>query len=444
MGKDRPSAMLLLIIFMLSIHSISGADLIDTYCPTEFPIYTPNGSFHKNLNLLMESLSSNTASRGGFYNTSIGKEPDSVYGQTLCRGDITNSTVCQECVQKASKDIMNRCKSEDAVIWYELCQVRYSFQMFFSIMVYTGKYPEQIKKEKNVSDDPIRFEEVMKFLMKNLSNEAAFNPARNMFAAGEIEFPRKKTIYGLVQCTRDISETDCSSCLSTAFSELTICCSHREGGIIVSRNCNMRFGLSEFFNTSSAYLLIYPTSKVLIGLCTACIRRKKDEDRDEEKSERTLLQELSSPKNVAITQEGELISSDELLFMPLATIKAATGDFSDTNKLGQGGFGAVYKGVLPDGNEIAVKRLSRKSWQGIEEFKNEVILIAKLQHRNLEDPEQRPTMSDVVVLLGSESMALPQPRQPAFSLGKVLHVVDPSTSTNPSVNESIWSKIVPR
>ncbi|PQQ09860.1 hypothetical protein Pyn_19417 [Prunus yedoensis var. nudiflora] len=52
-------------------------------------------------------------------------------------------------------------------------------------------------------------------------------------------------------------------------------------------------------------------------------------------------------------------------------------------KLGEGGFGPVYKGRLEDGQEIAVKRLSQSSGQGVNEFKNEVILIAKLQHRNL-------------------------------------------------------------
>ncbi|KAI9128028.1 hypothetical protein K1719_001021 [Acacia pycnantha] len=111
--------------------------------------------------------------------------------------------------------------------------------------------------------------------------------------------------------------------------------------------------------------------------------KNKGEDTDDEKSEKMLLQQLATPKNVTITQDGELISSEELVFMSFATIKFATDDFSDSNKLGQGGFGTIYKGVLPDGNEIAVKRLSRKSWQGTEELKNEVILIAKLQHKNL-------------------------------------------------------------
>ncbi|XP_050215884.1 G-type lectin S-receptor-like serine/threonine-protein kinase RKS1 [Mercurialis annua] len=65
------------------------------------------------------------------------------------------------------------------------------------------------------------------------------------------------------------------------------------------------------------------------------------------------------------------------------TVLAATNSFSPSNKIGQGGFGSVYKGQLDNGQEIAVKRLGPNSGQGIEEFKNEIMLIAKLQHKNL-------------------------------------------------------------
>ncbi|KAB2637490.1 hypothetical protein D8674_028024 [Pyrus ussuriensis x Pyrus communis] len=73
----------------------------------------------------------------------------------------------------------------------------------------------------------------------------------------------------------------------------------------------------------------------------------------------------------------------ELQYFDLSTILAATDNFSPVHKLGQGGFGTVYKGQLPNGQIVAVKRLSRTSGQGVEEFKNEVALIARLQHRNL-------------------------------------------------------------
>ncbi|GAB2285038.1 hypothetical protein Dimus_019494 [Dionaea muscipula] len=64
-------------------------------------------------------------------------------------------------------------------------------------------------------------------------------------------------------------------------------------------------------------------------------------------------------------------------------IAHATNNFCDENKLGEGGFGPVYKGELQGGQEIAVKRLSKDSRQGLDEFKNEVVCIARLQHRNL-------------------------------------------------------------
>ncbi|KAL9234121.1 hypothetical protein vseg_009025 [Gypsophila vaccaria] len=78
--------------------------------------------------------------------------------------------------------------------------------------------------------------------------------------------------------------------------------------------------------------------------------------------------------------------SNDFQDMPLfefTKLVAATDNFSDVNKLGQGGFGPVYKGKCEDGQEIAVKRLSRASGQGLEEFMNEVMIISKLQHKNL-------------------------------------------------------------
>ncbi|KAI3731010.1 hypothetical protein L1987_62193 [Smallanthus sonchifolius] len=74
---------------------------------------------------------------------------------------------------------------------------------------------------------------------------------------------------------------------------------------------------------------------------------------------------------------------DELPVFRLHTLAKATDNFSINNKIGEGGFGPVYKGELEDGQVVAMKRLSETSKQGLDEFKNEVICIAKLQHRNL-------------------------------------------------------------
>ncbi|XP_027332990.1 cysteine-rich receptor-like protein kinase 10 isoform X2 [Abrus precatorius] len=81
-------------------------------------------------------------------------------------------------------------------------------------------------------------------------------------------------------------------------------------------------------------------------------------------------------------EDLESNASDLKVFSYL-TIKVATNNFSKDNKLGEGGFGAVYKGRLRKGQEIAVKRLSETSSQGIEEFRNEITLTARLQHVNL-------------------------------------------------------------
>ncbi|KAK9268887.1 hypothetical protein L1049_000652 [Liquidambar formosana] len=73
----------------------------------------------------------------------------------------------------------------------------------------------------------------------------------------------------------------------------------------------------------------------------------------------------------------------ELQLFSFIQISSATDNFTSANKLGEGGFGPVYKGTLLDGQQVAVKRLSRSSGQGLDEFKNEITLIAGLQHMNL-------------------------------------------------------------
>ncbi|XP_077241079.1 cysteine-rich receptor-like protein kinase 43 isoform X2 [Tasmannia lanceolata] len=82
-------------------------------------------------------------------------------------------------------------------------------------------------------------------------------------------------------------------------------------------------------------------------------------------------------------EDEETIGAREKKLFSLEAPVAATQDFNQKNKLGEGGFGPVYKGKLKDGREIAVKKLSRSSKQGKDEFMNEARLLAQVQHRNV-------------------------------------------------------------
>ncbi|CAF2055842.1 hypothetical protein HID58_070125 [Brassica napus] len=82
--------------------------------------------------------------------------------------------------------------------------------------------------------------------------------------------------------------------------------------------------------------------------------------------------------------EGEFKSLDPMInSFSLRQIKAATNNFDTANRIGEGGFGPVHKGKLPDGTIIAVKQLSTGSKQGNREFLNEIGMITALHHPNL-------------------------------------------------------------
>ncbi|KAK4271411.1 hypothetical protein QN277_020111 [Acacia crassicarpa] len=125
----------------------------------------------------------------------------------------------------------------------------------------------------------------------------------------------------------------------------------------------------------------------LFFLCKKKLRRlikAKTECRGSlERSQDFLMTEGVISSSREYSSERNKMDDLELPLYDFNTLRMATNNFSESNKLGQGGFGTVYRGRLVEGQEIAVKRLSKSSVQGVEEFKNEVKLIVRLQHRNL-------------------------------------------------------------
>ncbi|KAM0937048.1 putative protein kinase RLK-Pelle-DLSV family [Dioscorea sansibarensis] len=148
---------------------------------------------------------------------------------------------------------------------------------------------------------------------------------------------------------------------------------------------NVRLVASELVFTNSTELnknkkshsllaIALPTAAglILIFGCLCCFlwRRRMNIKRRKEAKKGVLFGNLSGKNEI------------EIPLLDYNTIMAATNNFAFANKLGEGGFGPVYRGNL-QGQEIAVKKLSKSSGQGYEEFKNEVELIARLQHTNL-------------------------------------------------------------
>ncbi|KAL6201862.1 hypothetical protein ACLB2K_025574 [Fragaria x ananassa] len=120
-------------------------------------------------------------------------------------------------------------------------------------------------------------------------------------------------------------------------------------------------------------------------LCSMCylIRRRKLAGENQTKIQDMLNIMKSNRPTDANGLQNDGKGGQDLSVFSYASIITATCNFSNENKLGQGGFGPVYKGTLVSGQEVAVKRLSKRSGQGISEFKNELILIYELQHTNL-------------------------------------------------------------
>ncbi|KAI3930432.1 hypothetical protein MKW92_001712, partial [Papaver armeniacum] len=400
--------------------------------------YTNPSQFQVNLDKVLSSLSSDiTASDRKFFNSSTGNNLDKVYGILLCRGDITQET-CRICAETAISELTERCpNTKEYITFYTYCMLRYSDRNIFSVM---EEKPEITLHNRHSYTNQKEFNDIVAQLMKGLARMATTNANHNetlLFAIGEIDYSPVNKIYGLVQCTPDISTSDCNDCLMGAIGNISDCCYGRKGGIVLRPSCNIRYEPYHFSDykqeTNPGPLPSSPPPKLNVPATTRdtlCLRLRNCYPilfnlileyilltssplyvaEKDNKSSSNIVLIVAIPLAIALVlistalvyfylkkkkkkkkaynsidepDDMDDITRIESLRFDLDTIKAATGNFSNDNKLGKGGFGFVYKGTLSNGQAIAVKRLSINSEQGKKEFRTEVGLLVKLQHRNL-------------------------------------------------------------
>ncbi|KAF2285008.1 hypothetical protein GH714_034684 [Hevea brasiliensis] len=193
-------------LLILQAYTVFGDGPLFHFCSSP-ENFTSNGPYENNLNKLAGDLYIQTP-QSGFGFGSSGQNPDQAYGLALCRGDVSSSD-CKTCVAEASGEIRKRCPYNKAAIIDS-------------------------------------FNQKTKELLTQLAKEAYATP--KLYVSGDSKLGESDKLYGLVQCTRDLSNADCQKCLNGIIGELPSCCDGKEGGRVVSGSCNFRYEIYPFVN----------------------------------------------------------------------------------------------------------------------------------------------------------------------------------------------------
>ncbi|CAA7058749.1 unnamed protein product [Microthlaspi erraticum] len=370
--------------------------------------FRPNSTYDTNRGHILSSLASNATAQNGFYNGSVGQGLDRVYGVGMCIPG-AEPKLCSECIQEASDGLLQSCPNQtEAYTWSgggkTLCMASYSNRSLSGSLDMDppslGYNTGDIKTNSTEFDR--RWEELMqRMITKASTGKDASLSDRKYYAADVAALTAFQNIYALMQCTPDLSSRDCKTCLGTSVGDYESCCHGRQGGYVFRPSCIFRWDLYPFNGAFDHITSAVPPASPPASLkSNATIINQKD---SKTISKGVIVAIVVSAVIVLLVlaslglavcrrrksyqsldhQSAIDIRTTQSLQYDLKTIEAATNKFSGSNKIGQGGFGEVFKGVLPDGTEVAVKRLSKTTSQGAREFKNEAVLVAKLQHRNL-------------------------------------------------------------
>ena len=219
-----------------------------------------NSTFRSNLRTLFSYLSSNATGKTGFHNTTVGGRNSSgtINGLFMCRGD-TSPRLCQLCVQNATERIFLECgSSKEAIIWYNHCLLRYS-------NVSTGYDTSPTFREFNMADTFNSDDQQQNLTftlgntLSNLENAIRETSTKN-YGTATAKLNDDHTLYALGQCTPDLSDEDCFTCLRNMKQEIPWCCLASPEGKVLSPSCYMMFGLSKIYGDGDEVEPISPAS----------------------------------------------------------------------------------------------------------------------------------------------------------------------------------------